>query len=217
MRLRSGRHLVSPLTVPQGGHHHRQRLRGSDDRIDSLPKDLLLQVLVRLKHAERAACVGAVCRSWHGLWIELPELTFGFVKPRMLEAVLAKVKRGAQVSLLLRAATRLVPEKLMFHVWNHLTLEDDPIELPCFDRTSSLALEVMGFHLLPPLSGEFTALKSLSLSDCRGIDIGALLPLCPSLRVLNMYHLVEVGTMMVHSASLEELNLETKKYWLHPN
>lgn len=93
MRLRSGRHLVSPLTVPQGGHHHRQRLRGSDDRINSLPKDLLLQVLVRLKHAERAACVGAVCHSWHGLWTELPELTFGFVKPRMLEAVLAKVTR----------------------------------------------------------------------------------------------------------------------------
>lgn len=95
-------------------------------------------------------------------------------------------------------------------MWNHLTLEDEPIELPCFNHTSSLALEVMGFHLLPPLSGEFTALKSLSLSDCRGIDIRALLPLCPSLRVLNMYHLVEVGTMMVHSASLEELNLGTK-------
>ncbi|CAL5086735.1 unnamed protein product [Urochloa decumbens] len=206
MQLRSGRRLASPRPPPpQGDRHYRRHLRGAEDRISSLPEDLLLQVLARLKSAAEAARAGAVSRPWRGLWTELPELTFFCVKPRLLEAVLAQVtrprldllditlvpKRGTQVSSLLRAAARLAPQKLI--VLHH--------------ATTSLALDFMGFHLSPPPSGEFTALRSLTLETCC-IDIGALLPLCPCLRVLNVYDLIQFDTVKVHSALLEELSLK---------
>jgi hypothetical protein len=61
-----------------------------------------------------------------------------------------------------------------------------------------------------PRSGEFTALESLHLESCC-IDLGALLSLCPCLRILNILNINNfrhVDTVIVHSLSLEELGLE---------
>lgn len=224
MRLRSGRRLVSP-PPPQGCR--RRRHRPPEDRINSLPEDLLLQVLGCLETTTGVARVGAVCRRWRGLWTKLPDMTFVCVKPRLLEAVFAKftrprlhlldimvnAERTAEISSLLRAIAPLEPEKLRFVVvW---ALDDDggdPVELPCFDRTSSLSLELMDFHLLPPPSGEFTKLKTLSLDSCR-VDIAALLPLCPSLRVLELCGHIKVDThthtLIVHSPLLDKFSFES--------
>lgn len=92
-------------------------------------------------------------------------------------------------------------------MWHRLGPGYDSIELPCFDRTSSLALDLMLLDLLPPPSGEFTALKNLSLKVCR-VDIGALLRLCPCLRVLNLRDLYQVDTLIVHSPLLEEFSFK---------
>nr|CAB3471444.1 unnamed protein product [Digitaria exilis] len=222
MRLRSGRRLVSPPPAPQGGRRRRHLRPSEEDWINSLPEDLLLQVLCRLRNTASAARAGAVCRRWRGLWTKLPKMTFPGFQPRLLKAVLAKVtrprlhllditltfKRGAQVSSLLRAATPLAPEKLRVYLRYNYNLEYDPIELPCLDRTSCLALHLMFNHLLPPPSGEFTALKSLSLDFCR-VGIGALLPLCPCLRVLKLRGLDLVDTLIVHSPLLKKFSYQT--------
>lgn len=72
----------------------------------------------------------------------------------------------------------------------------DPIELPCFDRTSSLALMLMFHHLLPPSFGEFTARTQDPF------------PLCPSLRVLKLRSLIEVDTLILHSPLLDKFSFK---------
>jgi hypothetical protein len=115
-----------------------------------------------------------------------------------------------QVSLLLHGAARVLPEKLIITVsWAPLT--NYAVDLPCFERTSYLSLDLFGsLPITLPQHGEFTALKSLYLNSCC-IDLGALLPLCPRLRILNISNL-SVDTVIVHSPSLEEFGLEVHNY-----
>ncbi|TVT99099.1 hypothetical protein EJB05_55550, partial [Eragrostis curvula] len=67
--------------------------------------------------------------------------------------------------------------------------EDVIVDLPCLDRTDSLAISMLFTPLAPPPppppSGEycFAALRSLSLKRCC-VYIAALLPMCPQLRNL---------------------------------
>jgi len=65
-----------------------------------------------------------------------------------------------------------------------------------------------------PQSGEFTALKNLYLESCC-INIGALLPLCPCPRILNIRDLRRADTVIVHSLLLEEFGLEVKDHDIH--
>lgn len=112
--------------------------------------------------------------------------------------------------MLLHGAARLLPEKLIIMVsWAPPT--SYTVDLPCFERTSYLSLDLMGsLPITLPRFGEFTALKSLYLNSCC-VDLGALLPLCPCLRILNIMDL-SVDTVIVHSPSLEEFGLEVHNY-----
>ncbi|CAD6262083.1 unnamed protein product [Miscanthus lutarioriparius] len=229
MQLGSGRRLVYPPPEQQGGGHRRRSQQSLEDRISGIPEDLLLEIIVRLRSVAEAACAGAVSRGWRDLWTELPELTFWCANPLPVVSALARITRssvdpldinlssgwmeedwGGDVSLLLRSAALVLPEKLIISVMIH-PIKDYAVELPCFERTSYLSLELMGsLPITLPQSGEFTALKSLHLQSCC-IDLGALLPLCPCLRILNILNVSDLrhaDTVIIHSPSLEEFSLE---------
>ena len=95
MQLRSGWRLVYPPPAPkqQGGDHRRRSQQSSEDRISSLPEDLLLEILIRLRSVADAARAGAVSRRWSGLWTELPELTFLSDQPLSVQSTLTRITR----------------------------------------------------------------------------------------------------------------------------
>ena len=93
MQLRSGRCLLYlPLAQP-GDCHLCQPQHSSEDRINSLPEDLLLEILTCLRSPAEVARAGAVSRGWRGLWTKLPELTFSYVHPLSVESALAVITR----------------------------------------------------------------------------------------------------------------------------
>ncbi|TVU18637.1 hypothetical protein EJB05_34745 [Eragrostis curvula] len=195
------------------------------DRISSLPDDLLHLVLVRLGCAREAARTSVLAHRWRGLWIRLPEFTFRGMELEAVETALAQVTRPAlgrldikadlksepalgRVSSLLRAAAQLSPEALSVSLDNLLD-GDAAVELPCFDRTSSLVLKMDGVPIaLPPAGGDFSRLERLELTTGSNI-FAALLPSCPRLRVLRINACTELKEITVHSATLEELAVES--------
>ncbi|TVU18946.1 hypothetical protein EJB05_35068, partial [Eragrostis curvula] len=223
MELRSGRHLDLPLP----GRPHRLEASGGDgvgdqeDRISSLPDDLLLDILSCLGCASEAARTSVLAKRWRGLWTRLPKLTFGDDVPLLsLEGLLAQVTRPAlnlisidacaddrvcpvYISSILRAAERLAPK----HVIVSLSLFEiyDNVELPCLDRTTTLDLHLPHIILTPPPAGEFTALQSLRLKTW-SIELGSLLPMCPSLRSLSLL-CWNSDVLIVHSTTLEKLDV----------
>ncbi|TVT99098.1 hypothetical protein EJB05_55549 [Eragrostis curvula] len=195
-----------------------------EDRISSLPDDLLHLVLVRLGCAREAARASVLARRWRGLWIRLPEYTFRDMGLEAVETALTQVTRPAldrldikadlkseavpgRVSSLLRAAARLSPESVSVNLDN-LFEGDAAIELPCFDRTRSLVLEMDGVPIAPPPAGDFSSLESLELTTGSNI-FAALLPSCSHLRVLQIHACSELKEVTVHSATLEELAVES--------
>ncbi|CAL5070256.1 unnamed protein product [Urochloa decumbens] len=174
MQLRSGR-LLAPLPAPL-----QQGARCPccpKDRISSLPDDVLLFVLARLRSAREAARTGVLSRRWLDLWKQLPELSFSGVDVDLLEGALACVTRptldlldihlaaeleSGCLSSLLRTAAKLSPECLIITLSTCTSrLQDE--ELPCLYRTTSLQLTAVDLRIAPLVSGEFTVLKSLSL------------------------------------------------------
>ncbi|KAL6639270.1 hypothetical protein ACP70R_023000 [Stipagrostis hirtigluma subsp. patula] len=220
---------------PGGARRRRRRQAGGDavgeDRISSLPDDMLREVLARLPSSE-AVRTGVLSRRWRGLWTELGALWFYGVDPDAVDAALAQVTRPTLNSLeihsdnvslwditpdrlnsLLGAAARLAPLELAITMWP-VYGSAEAFELPCFGRTVHLSLDMLPpvLRLMPPASGEFTALKSLSLDKVE-LDPGALLPLCPSLRVLKMHRVYGFETFAIHSASLQVLDVGIDYQW----
>ncbi|TVU18947.1 hypothetical protein EJB05_35069, partial [Eragrostis curvula] len=228
MQLRLGRRL-DPQPLPPLGLPRRPEAGGGDrvaeeDRVSSLPDDLLLHILSRLGCAREAARTSVLAKRWRGLWTRLPELRFRNDVPLLsLEGLLAQVTRSElhllhmetkvemvmveDISSLLRAASRFAPKSLSFKVWSFRLGDHEILELPCFDRTTSILLD-LPITLAPPLTGEFTALQSLVLLSCE-IDLGSLLPLCPSLRSLRYKGSFPFDVVTIHSTSLEELTVIT--------
>ncbi|CAL5029810.1 unnamed protein product [Urochloa decumbens] len=224
MQLRSGR-LLAPLPAPL-----QQGARCPccpKDRISSLPDDVLLFVLARLRSAREAARTGVLSRRWLDLWKQLPELSFSGVDVDLLEGALACVTRptldlldihlaaeleSGCLSSLLRTAAKLSPECLIITLSTCTSrLQDE--ELPCLYRTTSLQLTAVDLRIAPLVSGEFTVLKSLSLHSCY-VDLYALLPICPCLCALkisglNFNDCVGSTYVTIHSSSLEELTVES--------
>ncbi|KAL6639263.1 hypothetical protein ACP70R_022993 [Stipagrostis hirtigluma subsp. patula] len=234
MQLRSGRRLVSPPPVPQGGARRcrRRRCQGGDGdvdgegegRISGLPEELRLEVLRRvgLRSARDAVRTGVLSRDWRGLWTGLRDLTFDGVDPGMVEGALGQVRSeqldrleinffggrlaAARITSLLRAADRLDPAELV--VWLKKDSSDGgPFELPCFKRAISIELLVKTLQFTLPPSGNFASLEKLELWSLT-VNIGVLLPRCPLLRRLSVYYWHQLPRRVtIRSKSLEELKL----------
>ncbi|OEL23162.1 hypothetical protein BAE44_0015818 [Dichanthelium oligosanthes] len=191
------------------------------DRLSGLPEELLLEILGRLGTVGEAARTSVLARRWRGLWTGLPELTFRGVGTDSIEAALAQLTIGPalnlldvrveervtpeRVSSLLLAAARLSPKKLTIS-GDHEPMAKSKINLPCLDRAASLTINMWEMSLEQPPAGEFTALTSLSIVWCK-IDLEALLPLCPCLRVLVLQNCLGHDAT-VHLPLLEELVLK---------
>jgi hypothetical protein len=200
------------------------------DRISSLPDDLLLQFLCRLRCARDAARTSALSRRWRGLWRHLRGLHFREIAVDALGAALGQVARRPALSLLeidlpekhmimdparlselLHAAARLAPANLVLTVWGHDKDRSVPFQIPRFDRATSMKLTAYNLLLAPPAGGaEFPALERLSMSGCL-FDTDALVKRCPRLRVLEVLRCA-IGTIKVHSPTIEELVVKQSRY-----
>ncbi|KAI5004025.1 hypothetical protein ZWY2020_031268 [Hordeum vulgare] len=183
----------------------------------------------RLSRLRRRRCAhGLLARRWRGPWARLRYLAFRDVALPSLEAALGRVAlpppavclleirvpdenrppAGAGVvASLLRAAAWLGPEKLVFTFPLGLYRYPTEVDLPCFHRATSITLERIPFVLhAQAAGGEFPALQTLSLKGGE-VDLGALLSLCPYLRVLRLKG-SDYSTMTFHSTSLHELVME---------
>jgi len=98
----------------------------------------------------------------------------------------------------------LAPAELAVHVTGGILR--GPVQLPCFDRTTSIKLNLyfVGFTLPP--AGGFPALESLDLENGR-IDLSDLLPRCPRLRKLFI-PFWNSDSIVVRSPSLEEFSVQ---------
>ncbi|CAL5086746.1 unnamed protein product [Urochloa decumbens] len=191
---------------------------GEEDRISALPDDMLLKILARLGCARAAAHTGLLARRWRGLWARLPELTFHRIAPAPLDAALAMVARPApslldihffnhhgfepaRVSSLLRAAAALAPSEFVLHVTGGI--QPGPVELPCFNRTTSIKLDLFCVCFTLPPAGGIPVLESLHLENGH-IDGADMLPLCPRLRKLWALDW-KSDSVVLHSEALEDL------------
>ncbi|CAL4890731.1 unnamed protein product [Urochloa decumbens] len=99
------------------------------DRISGLPDHLLEEILRRTRCSRSTARTSLLSRRWrHGLWRDLPELSFHGIAAGALPVALAQVARPhlslldihsiscfevAGIASLLRAAARLAPAELV--------------------------------------------------------------------------------------------------------
>ncbi|KAK1661499.1 hypothetical protein QYE76_049658 [Lolium multiflorum] len=234
MELRSGRRLRRSSPPPPPPHGTRsQRM----DRISALPDEMLLLVLARLRCIRTAAQTSLLSRRWRGLWIGLwtspTDLTFRGLAPATIETLFGRFAtaspqvstldislsqgchgtRGAANSLL-RAAMQLSPEHLIFTLQEPCSGYVGYIELPCFERTTSIDIKAHHIWLQQPLpAGKFTALESLSVTG-QIYDLGPLLIRCPRLRELSLTYPDKYALLIPHEhgefPALEKLSLSGK-------
>ncbi|KAM3262595.1 hypothetical protein ACQJBY_052992 [Aegilops geniculata] len=87
------------------------------------------------------------------------------------------------------------------------------VDLPRLCRATTIDLRARHLRLRQPSSG-FPSLETLSLTGCH-VDLAALIPRCPRIRVLRVDNngLAAIDSINVHSASLEELSVESRDTW----
>nr|CAB3454291.1 unnamed protein product [Digitaria exilis] len=197
------------------------------EHISRLPDDLLLQVLVRLQCTRAAAHTSLISRCWRGLWRYLPELYFRDITPGALDTALSQVARGqlclldidvpdehrysaAGVASLLRTAALLAPVVLSVSVCGDISDRDISVEVPIFERATSIKPNVWNLYLVPPAKGgEFTVLEKLSISGCH-VDDGFLVQMtggaCPP--TCHCQPLQDLGNQNISLIALEEVALE---------
>ncbi|PUZ72033.1 hypothetical protein GQ55_2G361000 [Panicum hallii var. hallii] len=201
------------------------------DRISALPDDVLHRILAGVGCVRSAARTSILSRRWRGLWTGLETVTIRDLAPDAIHAALARLARpavaaldihvsvprqglqAADVDSLLAAAAGLSPVKLAVAIparsFDVDGDDDVSLSLARLDATESLGLEVRGVFFVSPPGLVFPKLETLSLSAC-AMDLAAMIPRCPKLRVLRVTKQPSSVTKIeVHSASLEEFVVST--------
>lgn len=173
---------------------------GEEDRISALTDDILLQILARLGCA-RAGGAGSGLTSPRSR-----STTSRPARSTPRSPWLPAPRRRSSTctcSSLLGAAAALAPAEIVVHVTGGIL--GGPLELPCFDRTISIKLDLYFVRFTLPPAGGFLALESLHLENgC--IDLSDLLPRCPRLRKL-LIPFWNSDSIVVRSPSLEEFSV----------
>nr|CAB3457940.1 unnamed protein product [Digitaria exilis] len=209
---------------PPRGPRRVTRSQSRPGDLSVLPDELLHLVLARLGCLRAAARTSGVSSRWRNLWTGIDEVAIRDLAPVAIHAALARLARsrssvstldihvpeqraGLRVSAvdsLLSAAAGLSPGELSVTIPELPYDRDVAVSLPRLDATRSLKLNVPGVIFVSPPGRVFPSLETLSISDC-AMDIAAMLPRCPKLRVLSVSKAPEsVATIKVHSASLQE-------------
>ncbi|KAL6880290.1 hypothetical protein ACP4OV_011855 [Aristida adscensionis] len=199
------------------------------DRISALPDDALVLILLRLKTAA-AARTSVLSRRWRRLWRLLPELSFrrpvavdrllavleGHEAP--LQALLIRLRLAATAdskAALLRAAARRVCGRLDFVDTappRDEGAQENAFALPCFDRATSISLD-LGFRgLAAPAAGVFARLAELNLRCVQfegpwGIGDSFSSPRFPCLQKLSIHDAWTMESLTIHSDCLLQVEL----------
>ena len=203
---------------------------GGEDRLSALPDDLLIHILVLVDDAAAAALTSILASRWRRLWALLPELSFIFIEHRRIGAALA-AHEAPDLTLLVALTEDASPEPVS--AWLpiaaralsgtiHLEVvrreaqteaaERGAIDLPCFEKATSIVLKLGFLGLALPPSGVFARLKDLQLVDIQlhgQSRLGDLLSSqrCPSLRGLLVRDARGLDSFNIQSHSLVHMEL----------
>uniref|UniRef100_A0ACD5UWQ7 Uncharacterized protein n=1 Tax=Avena sativa TaxID=4498 RepID=A0ACD5UWQ7_AVESA len=205
-----------------------------EDRLSSLPDDLLRRILRGLPSTADAAQTSLLSRRWVRLWVGIPEIWFpGPAIPGRVHAALAAYAahdgapiHGIHVTTLTAPAEstaawlRLAAPRLSgeLSVVDNAPLDDDAaetlgvIELPCFENATKIELRLGCPGIALPDSGVFAKLETLFLEYVRfhgPCELGEAVSSarCPSLRRLTVRSSQGVSSLAISSQSLVKVSL----------
>ncbi|CAL5034416.1 unnamed protein product [Urochloa decumbens] len=186
-----------------------------EDRLSALPDDLLVLILLRLDTAAAAVRTSAFSRRWSRVWALLPELRFdpapdGRALRGILDAPEAAALRRISVTTegarpesaaaWLPAAARRLSGDLVYHniAAPPMSYEEEEkeageaVQLPCFEKATTIELNMGFLGLALPPQGVFARLTGISLrcvrfrSPCELGDVVSW-PRCPLLKKLEVH------------------------------
>uniref|UniRef100_A0A0E0AJX2 F-box domain-containing protein n=1 Tax=Oryza glumipatula TaxID=40148 RepID=A0A0E0AJX2_9ORYZ len=203
--------------------------RDGEDRLNALPNDILVHILLRVGTGG-AARTSVLSRRWRHLWYLLPELDFGpEADAHSIRAALAAHESPSLRRLLVRAADvgprriaewlpvaarRLAGDLFLVNSMKDSELIEQGtfLELPCFGSATSLSLELGFLGLAVPPSGVFARLTNLSICGVHfhgPCELGDAVssPQFPSLKKLTVLSAHRMNNFNIHSNSLVEIVL----------
>ncbi|KAF8713902.1 hypothetical protein HU200_027881 [Digitaria exilis] len=233
----SGGELTAKSAKPSG-----------EDRLSALPDDVLVLILLSLGTREAIRTSG-ISRRWRRVWALLPELRFhlapgGAVIRGILEAPeeaaplrwISVTTQGAgpeSAAAWLPVAARRVSGELVYHnmppaMNEHGDVDkddDEPVgggdlQLPCFEKATTIALNIDFLGLALPPQGIFARLTELCLRRVRfhsPSELGSVVssPRCPCLKKLEVSNSRGLQNLSIHSESLLQLKLLDLHHLLH--
>nr|CAB3451729.1 unnamed protein product [Digitaria exilis] len=211
-----------------------------EDRLSALPDDLLVLILLHLDDTAEAIRTSYFSRRWRRVWTLLPVLRFdllpevnGVAIRRILDAPEeAAPLRWISVTTLdagpesaaawLPVAARRLSGELNYH---NLRVkmndrDDEDLQLPCFEKATTIKLDIGFLGLALPPHGIFGRLTELFLWRVRfrsPSDLGGVVssPRCPCLKKLEVSNSRGLQDLSIHSESLVRLKLEVVRGLRH--
>ncbi|CAL5077740.1 unnamed protein product [Urochloa decumbens] len=196
---------------------------GGEDRLGALPDDVIVLILLRLDTAA-AVRTSVLSSRWRRVWALLPELRFHLAPdghrireildaPEALSLVCISVTTKAAgpeaAAAWLPSAARRLSGDLVYHNMTapaRMKKRGDVL-LPCFEKATSIELNMGFLRLALPSLGVFARLAELSLMRVRfrgQCELGDAVssPRCPCLQKLNVYLSRGLHNLSIHSVSI---------------
>ncbi|CAO1939959.1 unnamed protein product [Urochloa humidicola] len=203
-----------------------------EDHISALPDELLVLILLRLDTTAAAVRTSALSSRWRRVWALLPELRFDYPAPDgdeirgVLDApeaaalhrisVTTKDARPESTAVWLPAAARRLSGDLIYYNMGDspiMIYKEEAVQLPCFEKATTIELNMGFLGLALPPQGVFARLTEISLrqvcfrSPCELGDVVSW-PRCPFLKKLEVHDSRGLQNLSIHSESLLQMELK---------